>query len=326
MQKFEFIIDENKANIRLDKFLTDQFLSILPEINRSKIAKLFDEKAIFDETKKILKASSKTKLKQVIEVIISEPKASSLLPTEIDFEIIFEDEDLLIINKPANLTVHPGAGNQQNTLVNALLFSHKNKLSSINGELRPGIVHRLDKDTSGLMVVAKNDFTHQKLSEMLKNREIKRSYLAIIYGVMNPQKGRIEKNIARSRANRLKMITAKNSGKTAITNYQTKEIFFSNLASLVECNLETGRTHQIRSHLESEKHSIIGDQLYNSCKKTLPKDLPKEVAELIKNFPRQALHSYKISFLHPRSSQEISFEIDLADDIKKLYQCLKKLS
>lgn len=325
MKKFEFEIAENEAGMRLDKFLAEKFLQLKPEITRSKIQNLIEEKAVCNEQQQAFaSASQKTKFGEKIFVTLPDPKPSHLSAKEIPFEIIFEDDDLLVINKPAGLTVHPGSGNQDDTLVNALLFTHQGKLSEINGEFRPGIVHRLDKDTSGLMLVAKNDFSHQILSQKLKDREVKRSYLAFIYGVMNPSKGRIEKNIVRSRTNRLKMSISRTLGRVAITNYETKEIFLDGFASLVECRLETGRTHQIRVHLESQKHSLIGDQLYNSCKKMMPKDLNANTKNLVENFSRQALHSYKIAFLHPRSEKEMSFEIPLPDDLKSLEKCLKK--
>ena len=324
MEKFEFEVTENEDGVRLDKFLTEKFLAIKPEITRSKIHHLFEDGLVLDQQNKVIKGTSqKTKLGEKFFVTLPDPKPSHLTAKKIDFEIIFEDDDLLVINKPAGLTVHPGTGNQDDTLVNALLFTHQNKLSSINGEFRPGIVHRLDKDTSGLMLVAKNDFTHQILSEKLKNREIKRTYLAFIYGVLNPAYGMINKNIVRSRINRLKMAISRTLGRNAVTHYETKEIFLDGFISLIECRLDTGRTHQIRVHLEHDKHSLIGDQLYNSCKKTAPKDLDVKVKNFINEFPRQALHSYKISFLHPRSEEEMSFEIGLPDDLKKLKKNLE---
>lgn len=323
MKKFEFEVLENEAGVRLDKFLSTK----LSDMTRSKIQEIIEEKLVLNQQNQPFKNSAqKVKLGEKILVEIPDIKPLNLEAKEIAFEIIYEDDDLLVINKPAGLTVHPGAGNQSDTLVNALLFTHQNKLSSINGEFRPGIVHRLDKDTSGLMLVAKNDFTHHILAENLKNREINRSYLAFIYGSLEPKKGRIDKNIARSRLNRLKMTIVKNNGREAITNYLTKEIFCDGFVSLVECRLETGRTHQIRVHLESVKHSLIGDQTYNSCKKTAPKMLDETTKNLITNFPRQALHSYKISFIHPRSKKEMSFEIPLPNDLKNLEKCLKESS
>lgn len=327
MEKFEFVVTESEAGLRLDKFLALKFLSEKSEITRSKIQNLIEEQVVCNEQNQALaSASQKVKLGQKIFVTLPDPKPSHLRAKEIPFEIIFEDDDLLVINKPAGLTVHPGTGNQDDTLVNALLFTHANKLSSINGEFRPGIVHRLDKDTSGLMLVAKNDSTHQILSQKLKDREIKRTYLAFIYGCLKPSKGMIEKNIVRSRNNRLKMTISRTLGREAITNYETREVFCDGFVTLVECKLQTGRTHQIRVHLESVKHSLVGDQLYNSAKKTAPKSLNEVSKKVVQDFPRQALHSYKISFSHPRSNKEMSFEIGLPEDLKQLEKCLKESS
>lgn len=324
MEKFEFEVAENQDGIRLDKFLTEKFSSIKPEINRTKIQHLIEMDMILDEKEKPVKsASQKTKAGQKFFVSTLDPKPSHLTAKEIPFEIIFEDDDLLVINKPAGLTVHPGTGNQDNTLVNALLFTHQDRLSGVSGEFRPGIVHRLDKDTSGLMLVAKNDLTHQILSQKLKDREIKRTYLTFVYGQVTPARGMINKNIVRSKMNRLKMSVSRTLGRDAITNYETKEVLHDGFASLLECRLQTGRTHQIRVHLESIKHSLIGDQAYNSCKKMIPEDFSDEAKDFIRNFPRQALHSYKISFIHPKSNEEMTFEIDLPEDLKKLKNFLK---
>lgn len=325
MEKFEFEVLENEEGLRLDKFLAAKFLEVKPEVNRTKIQSFIEEKTILDGAGKPIKsASQKTKLGQKFSVSIPEPKPSHLEAKEIPYEIVFEDDDLLVINKPYGLTVHPGAGNNNNTLVNALLFTHQNDLSSISGEFRPGIVHRLDKDTSGLMLVAKNDFTHQILSKKLQERDIKRSYLAFIYGCMNPPQGRINKNIIRSKYNRLRMTISRDFGREAMTTYETKEVFAGGFASIIECRLQTGRTHQIRVHLESEKHSLIGDQLYSSCRKMMPENMPEEASNYINALNRQALHSYKIGFVHPRSEKEMSFEIELPEDLQKLKNFLKE--
>jgi 23S rRNA pseudouridine1911/1915/1917 synthase len=187
-------------------------------------------------------------------------------------------------------------------------------------------VHRLDKDTSGLMLVAKNDFTHLKLSQMLKDRLVHRVYLAFIYGVMQPQQGIINKNICRSSRNRLKMITCKQTGRVAISNYKTLQIFGNKFASLVECKLETGRTHQIRVHFESEKHSLIGDQLYNSCKKLLPKNYSQDLIDHLNLLNRQALHSSFLQFEHPRSKQILEFSCELPTELKQLQDLLLQLN
>ncbi len=330
MEKFEFEVLQIDAGTRIDKFLADRFSTIKSEITRSKIQKFIEEDCVFDEKNQAFNTpSQKIKEGQKIIVNLPAPKSQKLEAKEIAFKIVYEDDDLLVIDKPAGLTVHPGTGNQDNTLVNALLFTHKNKLSSISGEFRPGIVHRLDKDTSGLMLVAKNDFAHQFLSKILQERRIKRSYLAFIYGAPSPKKGIIDKNIIRSKVNRLKMTTTRinpvsitSKSRKAFTHYETKQTFLDGFISLVECNLETGRTHQIRLHMESIKHSLVGDQLYNSCKKTAPKELKSDAKNFIANFPRQALHSYKIAFEHPRTQKEMSFQIELPDDLKKLEKVL----
>jgi 23S rRNA pseudouridine1911/1915/1917 synthase len=322
-QNYNFIVEENEVGLRLDKFLAQKFSAIKSEITRSKILDLINDNQVKNIDNNSISASQKVKLNQQFLVILPEVQIHKLNATKIDFKIIFEDQDLLVIDKPAYLTVHPGNGNQDNTLVNGLLYSFKNNLSHINGEFRPGIVHRLDKDTSGLMLVAKNDFSHLKLSQMLKDRDVKRHYLAFIFGVMNPLKGTINENIGRSRANRLKMQTGKSAKRNAITHYQTRETFVNNLASLVEVKLDTGRTHQIRVHFEAKKHSLIGDQLYNSCKKNPPSNLKESLIKLINTFQRQALHSYKIEFNHPRTNEKHSFEIPLPADLAELYEELK---
>jgi len=325
MEKFEFRLDQERRSLRIDKFLSEEFSSIKPEVNRSQIQKLMAGNMVVDDSQNPLTSPSyKVKPGQEITVTLPDTKPATIKASKIDYEIVFEDDDLIVINKPAGLTVHPGAGNQDNTLVNALLYTHEGKLSSISGEARPGIVHRLDKETSGLMLVAKNDFTHQILSQNLQDRTIKRSYLAFIYGIMDSKRGKIEASIARNRQNRLKMSIVRKGGRDAVTNYEVVETYLDNYASLIKCKLETGRTHQIRVHLEHKKHSIVGDQVYSSCKKNLPKsvELDGNKHQFIKDFPRQALHSYQISFIHPRSEEEMSFEIDLPDDLKKLQECL----
>jgi 23S rRNA pseudouridine1911/1915/1917 synthase len=322
-QNYNFNVEETETGIRLDKFLAQKFLPIKCEITRSKILDLINKNQVQNLDNSPVSASQKVKLNQKFLVILPDYQIPKLKATKIAFKIIFEDDDLLVIDKPAYLTVHPGNGNQENTLVNGLLFSHQHNLSQISGAFRPGIVHRLDKDTSGLMIVAKNDFSHLKLSQMLKDREVKRYYLAFIFGVMNPAKGTINENIGRSTVNRLKMRVSRSATRIAITHYNTKEIFCEGLASLMDVKLDTGRTHQIRAHFEAKKHSLIGDQLYNSCKKNPSALLSIELRNFISNFPRQALHSYKIEFEHPRSKENFSFETPLPDDLAQLYEILK---
>ncbi len=326
MEEFKFKVPPD-SKLRIDKFLSEEFAKIKPEITRSKTQKLILQGQIQDENgQKITDISKKIQNLQELSVIIPQTKPLDLEAKDIDFEIIFEDDDLIIINKPTNLTVHPGAGTKGQTLVNGLLFSHgKQSLSNINGAFRPGIIHRLDKNTSGLMIVAKNDLSHQILSQDLQERKINRYYLAYIYGVIEPKSGKIEKNISRDRNNRLKMTTKSNQkskSRNAITNYKTYEIFKNNIASLVKCKLETGRTHQIRVHFESQKHSIIGDNIYNSCKKSFPENFDQASKEFIQNFDRQALHAYKISFNHPKTKEKLEFEAKMPQDMQNLHRAL----
>lgn len=324
MTDFKIIADIDNKSQRLDKFLTDKLSLIKPEISRSRIKNLIENRQVSNNQTALTDCAYKIKGNEQITIHIAQAAASEIIAKDIAFEIVFEDENMLVINKPYGLTTHPGSGNQQNTLVNALLFRCGSSLSGINGILRPGIVHRLDKDTSGLMVVAKNDLAHQNLAKQIANRTLKRNYLAFAYGTPKPLSGTIDKNIGRSKINRLKMAIMKLGGRKAITHYQVKKIYHDGLFSLVECQLETGRTHQIRIHLTAIGHSVIGDQTYGNRNKSLGK-IDEELRTTINNFSRQALHSYKISFFHPVSQEEMSFSVDLPDDMKELEEKLSKI-
>jgi len=238
----------------------------------------------------------------------------------VPFEILFEDDDLLVVNKPAGVVVHPGAGNRDRTLVNGLAYHCGKNLSTINSEIRPGIVHRIDKDTSGILVIAKNDFAHMQLAKQFEIHSIKRKYVCFLYSVLRPLNGRIETLISRSESNRLKMTVSQSKGKKAITIYKTIKNF-SNYASKVECELLTGRTHQIRVHLSSLGNSLIGDKTYKIKNYSLPKEFAKEVNE----FPRQALHAYFLEFIHPCTEKIMHFECDMPDDMKNLENLLNKI-
>ena len=250
------------------------------------------------------------------------------MPSKIKLDIRFEDKDILIINKPKGMVVHPGASNYEITLANALVYKYKNKLSNINGELRPGIVHRIDKDTSGVIVVAKNDYTHTNLSQQFSNHTIKRVYEALIWGSLKPQSGKIKEKISRSIKNRQLMAVRKEKGKMAITNYKTIKIFQnSNLPkiSLIECKLETGRTHQIRVHMNFKGNPILGDKSYGKSKKKFKK-INLKIENEINNFNRQALHAKSLGFIHPKTKREVFFEAKRPDDFEKLIKNLKKAS
>jgi len=238
----------------------------------------------------------------------------------VHFEIIFEDDDLLVVNKPAGVVVHPGAGNHNHTLVNGLAHHCGKNLSTINSDIRPGIVHRIDKDTSGILVIAKNDFAHLKLAKQFEVHSIKRKYVCFLYSVLRPLNGKIETLISRSESNRLKMAVSRSKGRNAITIYRTIKNF-SNYASKVECMLLTGRTHQIRVHMSSRGNSLIGDKTY----KVKNYSLPKEVAKKINEFPRQALHAYFLEFTHPRTEKIMRFECEMPDDMKNLENLLNSI-
>lgn len=326
MQKIYIISASQYNNItRLDKFLTSYLQPSHPELTRSKIQNLIKNGNVFDQNNQpITQINKKVLGGDEFKINIPEPEPSHLEPKNIPIEIIFEDKDLIVVNKPAGLTTHPGAGNKDHTLVNALLYLYQNNLSQIGGQFRPGIVHRLDKNTSGLMLVAKNDFAHQKLSEAIANREVERRYLAFCFDTPVPNFGKIDKNIDRSKKHRLRMAVVQKGGKKAITNYKIIKNY-SNIASLVECKLETGRTHQIRVHMTAIGHSLIGDHDYGN-KNRIISGINPDFQKFISNFDRQALHSYKIAFEHPRSGKKMKFENDLPYNMKDLEMRLEQVS
>ena len=239
-----------------------------------------------------------------------------------NIKILYEDKDLIVLNKPSGLVVHPGAGQQNQTLVDFLIKKYGKNLSNLSGLDRPGIVHRLDKDTSGLLLVAKNNKTHKLLQENFKRREINRLYLAIVWGLLRKSSGSYNMNIGRNPKNRKKFSIFKNGGKKAITNYIVKRNF-SNVASIVECKLLTGRTHQIRVHLSNSGNAIIGDKKYGKNKLKLLKNVDKSLSKHIISFKRQALHAYFLSFIHPMKKIKIQFNSKLPSDINELVEKLK---
>ena len=255
---------------RIDRFLQ----SHLDKISRTKIQNLIREGFVKLNNNQITEAAKKIKTNDTIEIKFPPTKETHIKPQKISLNILYEDDDIIIINKPAGLVVHPGAGNYDYTLVNGLLFHYHTKLSSIGGKLRPGIVHRIDKDTSGVIVVAKNDIAHNNLSKQFSDHTIKRTYEALIWGSLKPKNGKINEKISRSIKNRQLMSVRKNIGKIAITNYKTLEVFQNiNIPkiSLIECKLETGRTHQIRVHMNFKGNPILGDKSYGKSRKKFKK-------------------------------------------------------
>jgi len=319
-----FFAKNSDENIRLDIFLTTK----LKDLTRSQIKKIIVSKAVKIDNNIVVMASEKIKNGNRIDVLIQKKRENYIKPKKIDLDIVHEDKDLIIVNKPSGLTVHPGAGNFENTLVNALVYKYKNNLSSMNDELRPGIVHRIDKDTSGLLVVAKNNLSHSSLGKQFSEHTIKRKYQCLAWGVVRPLNGRIETLISRNKKNRQLMTVSDINGKKAITNYKTIKVF--NIKdvpkiSLIECELETGRTHQIRVHLKYKGASLLGDKQYG--KKNLKfKKIDKEFFNKLSKLNGQALHAQTLEFLHPSKKKMVSFKSKLPLDFKKMLDLLNKLS
>lgn len=316
MKDYSFKLPKSLDNLRLDKALC----LLINEISRSVIQKTIKDGYVKVNQVIISDPNTKVKENDIIILRLQDPKLPEMQAANIKLDIIFEDDDLMVINKPAGLTVHPGAGNHNDTLVNALLY-YSNSLSDIGGTIRPGIVHRLDKDTSGLMVVAKNNIAHARLANQIEKRHLVRKYKAMVWGVLNPPSGMIQTNIGRSINDRKKMTVLKFSGKNAITYYNTEHVFLSNLISLVECKLETGKTHQIRVHLSHKGHSIVGDQTYGHNSRKI-NNVPMELQSKLAQFKRQALHSWYISFNHPITAMPMEFKADLPADIKELIELI----
>lgn len=322
-ETYRFVIDETQAGGRADKVVS----ALCEDLSRARLQSLIAD-GLVTINGAALKPSRKLAAGDVIEIEIPPVVPSVPQPEDIALDIVFEDEHLLVINKAAGMVVHPGAGNWSGTLVNALLHHCGDELSGIGGVARPGIVHRLDKDTTGLMVAAKNDRAHQGLSEQLSDRSLSRVYKALVLKVPMPVKGKIDRPIGRHSTARLKMAIDEKNGREAITHYKVEKSYGAACA-LVECKLETGRTHQIRVHMEIIKHPMIGDVLYGPQPTALRAALEKEgygqeTVEKLLSFPRQALHAGAISFIHPVTQKEMSFAAPLPEDIDNLLKLLEK--
>lgn len=324
MNILRFTIDQPEHEGRIDKVLN---LLCGDQLSRTRIKALIEEGQVRLNQKPCDSANKKLRMGDAVEIEIPPPVAAEPGAEEIALDIIYEDEDLLVINKPAGMVVHPGAGNFSGTLVNALLHHNADDLSGIGGVLRPGIVHRLDKETSGLMVVAKNDIAHRGLAEQLETRSLSRIYKALVLGVPFPAKGLIDQPLGRHPSSRIKMSIRRNGGKEARTHYTVEKNFRDQFA-LVECRLETGRTHQIRVHMEFLKHPLIGDPVYGPQTSALRAALKRggydeKPSEAVLAFPRQALHAWAMHFVHPVSGEELGFEAPLPKDFSKLLKNLQ---
>jgi 23S rRNA pseudouridine1911/1915/1917 synthase len=311
-------ITDQDINQRLDHFLTAKFR----QFTRSYIQQLIaNGHVLVNDTK--VKSGFRLRAADSVYITIPEPEASPIRAENIPLDIIYEDSDLLVIDKPAGMVVHPGAGNRSGTMVNALLF-HCRSLSGINGILRPGIVHRLDKNTSGLLVVAKNDRSHLSLTGQFETRDIVRIYAAVVWGIPQASSGLIETNIDRSHRDRKKMSVSGMRGKPAITKYHVEEEL--NGFSLLRLTLGTGRTHQIRVHLNYINHPVFGDREYNGGVSQLNRiagNRRKIITCILKDMPRQALHARELSFIHPASNKRLSFYAPIPEDIDKTIHALK---
>ena len=308
-----------------DILRVDQFINKYEkDLSRSKIKNLILKKNLSINNKLNDDPSKKIKINDKISLIIPEPEEVNLKPFEYKIEIIYEDNDLLVLNKKADISMHPGAGNKDRTLVNALI-NYKKKLSNINGELRPGIVHRIDKHTSGLVVIAKNNFTHENLSNQFSEHSIERKYQTLVWGKLRPSNGRIETLITRSSKNRQLMSVSLSKGKNSITNYKTLEIFEKETVptfSLIECKLETGRTHQIRVHMSYKGNNIVGDQKYKKKFKKI-KNINKDLEKKIINLDRQFLHAVSLGFTHPTKNKRMNFKSKLPNDLENILKSLR---
>ena len=304
MQSFTVLPDKDELSdkTRIDSFLAERF----DEYSRSFIQKIIKDGNV-SVNDKVIKANYIVKENDEITLTIESPKELDVIPENIPLDIIYEDEDIIVVNKKKGMVVHPAPGNYDGTLVNALLYHCKGKLSDINGILRPGIVHRIDKDTEGILVVAKNAEVHRNLTEQFKVHSITRRYHAIVIGNLNENEGTVDANIGRNENDRKKMAITNKNSKRAVTHYKVIKRF--NKYTYIECTLETGRTHQIRVHMSSLHHPLLGDDVYGM----------KENEFKIKG---QVLIAKVLGFVHPKTNEYIEFEIELSDEFKEI---LKKI-
>ena len=281
---------------------------LCPELSRSAAQKLLEDGSVTRDGK-ALKKNEKLHAGDRLEVELPEVQEADILPEDIPLDIVYEDEDVLVVNKPKGLVVHPAAGHWSGTLVNALMYHCKDSLSGINGELRPGIVHRIDMDTSGLLIVAKNDFAHQALAQQLQDHSLRRTYVCIVVGGIRDDCGTIDAPIGRHPTDRKRMAVTEKNSKNAVTHWQVLERFSG--YTLVQCQLETGRTHQIRVHLSWRKHPILGDMVYGLKKPELGQQ-------------SQCLHAKELTFCHPRSGETVTVSCPLPDYFEDVLKKLRK--
>ena len=297
-------VSPEEAGVRIDKYLAEQ----LPDITRSYLQKLLKDGSVQMNGKPV-KTSTKTAAGAVIELTIPEPEEPEILPEDIPLDILYEDSDVILINKPKDMVVHPAAGHYTGTLVNALMYHCKGDLSGINGVLRPGIVHRIDKDTTGVLIVCKNDKAHNALAEQLKEHSITRKYRAIVCGNLKEDEGTVDAPLGRHPQDRKKMAIVRAGGTRAVTHYRVLERFGH--STYIECQLETGRTHQIRVHMASLGHPLLGDEAYGRVKSPF-------------KLEGQTLHAMVLGFIHPTTGEYMEFEAPLPEYFEKLLEKLRR--
>ena len=312
----ESFVVENEEGMRLDRYLAEEY----EELSRSRIQKLVKDGLIKVNTKPV-KASYRLLLGDRVEITVPEAKEPDIVPEDIPLDILYEDQDVIVVNKPKQMVVHPAPGHYSGTLVNALMYHCKDQLSGINGNLRPGIVHRIDMDTTGSLVVCKNDLAHQALSEQLKEHSMHREYEAIVHGNIKEEEGVVNAPIGRHPTDRKKMsVHAKNS-RNAVTHYQVLERFGD--FTYIRCRLETGRTHQIRVHMKHIGHVLFNDERYGGheiLKGTHFSKYKQFVNNCFDTCPRQALHAMTLGFVHPVTGEEMYFTSELPDDMARLIE------
>ena len=322
-KKINLTVDKTENELRVDIFIKKK----RDIISRTRIKNLILDNKLRINNKLITDPSKKIFFNDEIKLVIPEPKKASLKPYKFNLDIVFEDKDLIVLNKPSGIVMHPGAGNFDNTIVNALMNYSKNSFSNIGGELRPGIVHRIDKNTSGLIVIAKNNQTHEHLSNQFNEHTIQRVYQLLIWGKVRPSKGKIETFIKRSPKNRQMMEVSNSKGKKAITNYKTLEIFENKnipTFSLLECTLETGRTHQIRVHMNYLGNSIVGDDKYKKRFKKF-KDIETPLKKILIKLNRQFLHAKTLGFIHPKKNKHMIFNSILPNELEIILKTLRNV-
>lgn len=321
-----FRAESEDSGQRLDVFLAAQSTGL----SRSRIKALIVEGAVTLNDAVCSDPAKKIRACDVAEVSVPPPEDAVPAPEDIPLDVVFEDDDLVVINKAAGMVVHPAPGHSSGTLVNALLHHCGDSLSGIGGVRRPGIVHRLDRDTTGLMIVAKNDAAHRALSAQLSDRTLSRLYKALVWGIPPHRKGTVDEPIGRHPVSRQKMAVNRKNGRDAVTRYIVEKQF-GVAAALLECRLETGRTHQIRVHMAYAGHPVVGDPVYGMQRTGSASLLKKagcgeQTREAVLSFPRQALHAWKIAFLHPGTGKEMGFETSLPPDMEALINHLKSSS